>query len=105
LECHFWPKDSANSRHGLVLRHAGGPYPVVLALATLAANLVAAVLVILGIRPRPAAMVLAAVTALGLYLLHRVDVAAPAFQDSVALIGGLLLVAAAGSGRYALAPT
>ncbi len=88
-----------------LFRHAGGPYPVVLALATLAANLVAAVLVILGIRPRPAAMVLAAVTALGLYLLHRVDVAAPAFQDSVALIGGLLLVAAAGSGRYALAPT
>ena len=87
-----------------LFRHAGGPYPLVLALVTVAANLVAPVLIMLGIRARPAALVLAAVTAVGLYLLHRMDIAAPVFQSSVALIGGLLLVAAAGSGRYAMEP-
>jgi putative oxidoreductase len=87
-----------------LFRHAGSPYPLVLALATITANLSASALVMLGIRARPAALVLAVVTAVGLFLLHRADVAAPAFQESVALIGGLLLVAAAGSGRYALAP-
>jgi uncharacterized membrane protein YphA (DoxX/SURF4 family) len=75
-----------------------------LALVTVAANLAAPALIMLGIRARPAALVLAAVTAVGLYLLHRMDIAAPVFQSSVALIGGLLLVAAAGSGRYAMQP-
>ncbi|HTQ71681.1 MAG TPA: DoxX family protein [Acidocella sp.] len=87
-----------------LFRHAGGPYPLVLALVTVAVNLVAPVLIMLGIRARPAALVLAAVTAMGLHLLHRVDIAASAFQSSIALIGGLLLVAAAGSGRYAMEP-
>jgi len=87
-----------------LFRHAGGPYPLVFALVTVAANLAAPALIMLGIRARPAALVLAAVTAVGLYLLHRVDIAASAFQSSVALIGGLLLVAAAGPGRYAMEP-
>lgn len=87
-----------------LFRHAGGPYPLGLALVTVAANLAAPALIMLGIRARPAALVLAAVTAVGLYFLHRMDIAAPVFQGSVALIGGLLLVAAAGSGRYAMEP-
>jgi putative oxidoreductase len=87
-----------------LFRHAGSPYPLLLALVTVAANLAAPLLIILGIRARPAALVLAAATVVGLYLLHRVDIAAPAFQSSVALIGGLLLVAAAGPGRYAMEP-
>lgn len=87
-----------------LFRHAGGPYPLVLALVTVAANLVAPAGVMLGIRARPAALVLAVVTAMELYLLHRVDISAPAFQSSVGLIGGLLLVAAAGPGRFAMEP-
>ena len=84
-----------------LFRHAGGPYPLVLALVTVAANLVAPVILMLGILARQAALVL---TAVGLYLSHRVDIAAPEFQSSVAIIGGLLLVAAAGPGRYAMEP-
>ncbi len=66
-----------------LFRHAGGPYPLALGLVTVAANLMAPVLFILGIRARAAAFVLATVTVMGLYLLHRVDIGALEF--SVAL--------------------
>ena len=48
-----------------LFRYAGGPYPLVLALVTVAANLAAPALIMLGIRARPTALVLAAVTAVG----------------------------------------
>jgi uncharacterized membrane protein YphA (DoxX/SURF4 family) len=86
-----------------LFRHVG-PYPLALGLVTIAANLLAPVLFILGIRARPAALVLAVVTAAGLYLLHRVNAGAPEFQRSVAIIGGLLLIGAVGPGRYAMEP-
>ena len=87
-----------------LFRHTGGPYPFVLGLLTIAANLLAPVLFVLGIRAKPAALVLALVTAVGLYLLHRMDLESADFQRSVAIIGGLLLVGAVGPGRYAMEP-
>jgi uncharacterized membrane protein YphA (DoxX/SURF4 family) len=88
-----------------LFRHAGAPYPFEFGVATVAANLVAPMLFIIGIRARVAALVLAVVTGAGLYLLHRVDLGAPEFQRSVAIIGALLLVSGAGPGRYALEPS
>jgi putative oxidoreductase len=87
-----------------LFRHSGGPYPFGLALLTVAANLVAPVLVMLGIRARLAALILATVTAVGLYLLHRVNIDGLEFQRSIAIIGGLLLVGAVGPGRHAMEP-
>jgi putative oxidoreductase len=87
-----------------LFRRADAPYPFELGVATVTANLVAPMLLILGIRARAAALVLAVVTAAGLYLLHRVDLGAPDFQRSVAIIGALLLVGGAGPGRHALEP-
>lgn len=87
-----------------LFRHAGWPYPLELGLVTAAANLLAPVLFVLGIRARPAAFLLAIVTAAGLYLLHRVDIGAAEFQRSVAIVGGLLLLGAAGPGQYAMEP-
>ena len=87
-----------------LFRHSGGPYPFGLALITVAVNLVGPVLVMLGIRTRPASLGLAIVTAAGLYLLHRVDLEGVEFQRSVAIIGGLLLVGAVGPGQHAMEP-
>ena len=87
-----------------LFRHASGPYPFILGVVTVAANLLAPVLFVLGIRARSAALVLAVVTAAGLYLLHGANVGSPEFQRSIAIVGGLLLIGAAGPGRYAMEP-
>jgi putative oxidoreductase len=87
-----------------LFRHAGAPYPLALAGALVVVNLAAPVLFILGIRARQAALVLAATTAVALYLLHRIDLGAEDFQRSAAIIGGLLVLGATGPGRHAMQP-
>ena len=88
----------------------GLPVPEVLAVATITLELVGGLMLVFGWKARWAAMALAAFTALAGVLFHNFWAVPEAqkmlqqiqFLKNVAIIGGLLFVAAYGPGRFSI---
>jgi putative oxidoreductase len=88
----------------------GLPLPEVLTAAALVVELVAAVMLVLGWKARWAALALAVFTAVASYFFHNFWAMPEAqqmtqqlfFMKNVAVIGGLLLIAALGTGAWSI---
>lgn len=82
----------------------GLPFPLLLALVTTATKVVGGGALILGYRPRYAAAALIVFTALATLFFHM-DINDPGLFKNLAVIGGLLYVAAYGGGSIAFTKT
>ena len=89
----------------------GLPVPNILAMATATLELAGGLLIILGWQTRLFAIALAAFTAVAAYFFHDFWHSAPGaeytnnmihFMKNVSIIGGFLMLAGAGAGRYSL---
>lgn len=88
----------------------GLPVPQLLALGTIALEIVAGLALMLGLKARWAAAALAAFTVLATVIFHAFWAAPPEqqrveyllFIKNVAVVGGLLVVAALGAGNWSL---
>jgi putative oxidoreductase len=88
----------------------GVPMPTIAAYATMVAEIALPLLIILGYQARLAALALIGLTVIATLLAHRYWEVPPAqqfgqamnFWRNVGLVGGLLLIAAFGPGRFAL---
>lgn len=94
-----------------MLRDKGLPYPEVLAILGVAAEIVAPIALILGLAPRLTALALIVFTAVATLISHRywtfTDPAARQgqylnFYKNVAIMGGLFAYAVAGAGAWSL---
>jgi len=95
------------------IAHDGGPFPLLSGIVAVICEVVVTALILLGVWVRPLALVLAIYTIGTALIAHRYwEAQVPAailmqkinFYKNIAIAGGLLVLSAAGSGRFALRP-
>ena len=106
-----WGKINGLEGTGKYIASKGLPSPELLAMGTAALELIAPILIIIGFQTRLAALALAGFTLAASLLFHNYWVIADAaqasqqylmFSKNMAILGGLLVLAAFGPGRFSI---